>query len=472
MPPSSSSHGGARRASGSKLIHYFIAAICLLVVSGVAYFHRGALLRRGGGARELSLPSMGTPATAESGVAAGPPLEPEDVPRTGCGLPSVDVPSASAKCAAAQAADFAANAESFVGNAGQDRLMGGIFTRFDGKFIFPRGRPINFVQVGAHGTQIIDRYRDLSRGPRLDDVIVLVDANKEATKRIAGRIRLDPRLLMKHAAVYNLDGQAWFKYEKSPNYAGNSGTVELTLPEPLGKETEGELVQTVTLDTLLKKVTGPIDFLMSDADGHEPWIFRGAVETLKRTRLVIFSCNKKWNAVPGLGLLDAVKNVFEPAGMTVALIGEKRNVIISGGLAPANFEQNLPAWGFCVAAHTAPPMTRKVDDLTRYLVGVDEAEDPCFQTVQGLFASSCSGGLIDTLAGVDTPIKPQEYQMCGRRRCDRRLLKNTHCTLTPPFSIRPSHATQQALLLNLRRRDGGRLFSSHGDFSFQFEIRI
>jgi hypothetical protein len=130
----------------------------------------------------------------------------------------------------AQAADVAANAADYLGVAGHDRFLGGVFTRFDGKFLFPRGRAANFVQVGAHGGQIIDRYRDLSRGPRLDDTIVLVEANSESVKRLAGRIRMDSRLLLKHGAAWSEDGAAWFAYAKAPNAPGVSGAVSLTLP--------------------------------------------------------------------------------------------------------------------------------------------------------------------------------------------------------------------------------------------------
>ena len=108
--------------------------------------------------------------------------------------------------------------------------------------------------------------------------------------------------------------------------------------------------------------------------------------------------------------MSTIKDVFEPAGMTVALLGEKRNVVLSHGLAPAGAAEKLPSWGFCVAVHTGPPIVRAAEELARVVVGADAAGDACGKTVQAAAAPSCVGGLLETLGGLDAPPVKSEFE--------------------------------------------------------------
>jgi len=388
----------------------FLAAIAFIVVLGVAFAHRRTLLRAAApaAARELA-----PAADAAAAAAAAPAPDAGDVPTPNCGVAPA-APAGAAACAALGGAALrAAGADKrFTGVGGLERTLGSLFNRYDGKIYFPRGRALAFVQVG--GSNIIDRYGALGRGPRLDDKLVLLEANSLTARRLAQRIRMDQRLLLKHAAAWETDAPAWFEYEKVPNFANNNGKVSLSLPANVSDTGAGEPVPAITLDALLTKVAGPVDFLYSDADGAEPFIFRGAAATLKRTRVAVFSCNTAWAAKgAGRGLAAVIKDVFEPAGLAVALLGEQRNVPLSHGLAPADFDwaKDVPAWGFCVAVHVAPPILRNLAEVARLLVGVDDAADACVAHVPHLGAAEwCKSGLLETLGGLDAPLVKSEYE--------------------------------------------------------------
>jgi FkbM family methyltransferase len=293
-------------------------------------------------------------------------------------------------------------------------MQGSLFNRYDGKAFFPRSRPINFVHVGATTGSIIDRYGALGRGSRLDDVLVLIEPNPVNAKRLGQRIRMDQRLLLSEAAAWDVDGTAWFQFEAVPNAVNKGGKLLRSMPENVTAAMDaglGMAVRTVTLDTLLRKVTGPIDFLMMDADAHEPWILKGAKETLARTRLMIFACNDKWaEAGAGLDALAAVKEVFEPAGLEVSLLGEKRNLLLKSGMLPEGFTAaDLPSWGFCMAAQMKPPLIRKVSEIARFVAGPDAVEGPCGKYIAALPSAHCKDGLLSTLDGVDRPVPSPEY---------------------------------------------------------------
>jgi FkbM family methyltransferase len=300
------------------------------------------------------------------------------------------------------------------GNKGYDRVRGALFNRYDGRPFFPRSRHITFLSVGAHFGDILDRYGALGRGPRLDDRIILVEPHPHTIQRLKGRIRLDHRLLLMPAAAHNFDGEAWFEYEKKHGEQGGSGRVTKVMPaNATASEVEGlgAKVRVITIDTLMRKMKGAIDYIFMDADTHEPYIFEGMKDTLKRTRIVIFSCHSKWGASGSTTtLFDVVRDVFKPAGMTVSLLGEKRNLLLDEAVVPPELAAKLPDWGFCMATHTSPPITRKVEEHTRMMVGGDAWEGPCGQYFANLGAGSCNGGLLDTLDGVESPdfSKPKE----------------------------------------------------------------
>jgi hypothetical protein len=400
-----------RQVGTSGRLGSLIALCAFLVVLGVLFTHRKTLLRSSP-ARELS-----DGGSVENGNSLTLPVPPENMPRPNCDIPSPNGGEAST-CGEAQKTLYATmkseTVDKFTGPAGYERTLGNLFNRFDGKIYFPRGRPITLVQIG--GSNIIDRYGALGRGPRLDDHIVLIEANKETAHRLAGRIRMDQRLMLKHGAAWDQDVAAWFAYDKVPNYANNNGKLTMDMPANVTfAQNEGEVVQALKLDTLLSSITGPIDFIISDADLSEPNIFKGALETLKRTRMAAFSCNSMWqNKGPGYDLQSIIKTVFEPAGMVVSLLGESQNIILSHGMAPSDFDflKNLPSWGFCVAVHVAPPIVRNLAEIARVVIGLDEPTNVCTKALSFTGPVSwCKDGLLETLGGIDTPIIKSDYEM-------------------------------------------------------------
>jgi hypothetical protein len=405
----------APRPRSSGRLGSLIALVGFLVACGVLFANRKALLRSSGSSRSLTAEAPAA-VSAESGPGAAK-VDPDNVPRPNCGISLSGTEKG--ECAKSQAATFASMTgktekdDKFTGIAGYERTLGNLFNRYDGKIYFPRGRPITLLQVG--GSNVLDRYGSLGRGPRLDDRIVLVEANKETARRLAGRIRMDQRLMLFHGAAWEEDTTAWFAYDKVPNYANNNGKVTTVMPTNISDPTLGEVIEAQTLNTIFRKITGPIDVIMSDADGSEPYIFKGALETLKRTRIAIFSCNQAWASKgPSYSLASIIKDVFEPAGMVVALLGDGHNIILSHGLAPSgfNFEKDIPKWGFCLAVHTAPPIIRNLDEISRLVLGVDEPLGACAKGISGTGPSSwCKEGLLDTLGGIDTPIVKSEYEM-------------------------------------------------------------
>ena len=378
------------------------ALVLVLAVVLLAATNRAALARAFTRSRALAAAAADG---SSSPAAAADSGEPEDQPRPNCGLPPLPA-NAVALCLAEQQKAFAeSKGEKFWGSAGFDRVQGTLFNRYDGRPFFPRSRAINLVSVGAHFGGILDRYGALGRGPRLDDRIILVEPNPLTIQRLKGRIRLDHRLLLMPAAAYNSDGEAWLEYHNKKAESGGSGRVTKSLPPnatAAQERGEGALVRTITLDTLLKKMPGPIDFIMMDADMHEPLVLEGMKETLKRTRMVVFSCHSKWKEVGSATVADVVRDVFKPAGMTVSLLGEKRNLLLDEGVVPPELLADFPNWGFCVAMHTAPPIMRKVEEYTRMAVG-DAWEGPCGALFASYAAPSCKGGVLETLAGVETP---------------------------------------------------------------------
>ena len=392
------------RATKSPIFVTVGVALVVVVLLALATSNRHALLRALQRARSTQ---------QDAAPSAAPlPLEPEDKPRPNCGLPALAV-SAEKDCMEEQRAHYAAQKDSYWGSGGYDRTKGTLFNRFDGRAFFPRSRPITLVSVGAHFGDIIDKYGALGRGPRLDDRIILVEPHPHTVKRLSGRIRLDHRLLLLPAAAYDFDGQVWFEYEKGKPEQGGSGKVKRELPANITaaeEEGKGAAVRAVTLDTLLKKMEGPIDFIFMDADGHEPFILKGMRETLKRTRMVIFSCHSKWSASgAGMTVEDAVRDVFTPAGMAVSLLGEKRNMMLGADVVPAELWGKLPDWGFCMATHVAPPITRKSDEHARMMAGPDASAGVCGKVFENLAAGSCKAGVLDTLAGVETPLPPANF---------------------------------------------------------------
>ena len=374
------------------------AIVLVIAVVLLAATNRAALGRAFMRTRALS-------AAQEVAAPAAVSAEPEDQPRPNCGLPALPSGAVASCLAEQQKAFLADKGEKFWGSAGFDRVQGTLFNRYDGRPFFPRTRPINIVSVGAHFGGILDRYGALGRGPRLDDRIILVEPNPHTNQRLKGRIRLDHRLLLMPAAAYNADGEAWFEFQNKKIESGGSGRVTKAMPANVTAATErgeGALVRTITLDTLLKKMPGPIDFIMMDADMHEPLVLQGMKETLKRTRMVIFSCHSKWKDVGDITVGHVVRDIFTPAGMTVSLLGEKRNLLLDEGLAPPELLADFPNWGFCLAMHTAPPIMRKTEEFTRMAVG-DAWEGPCGALFASYGAGSCKNGLLETLAGVETP---------------------------------------------------------------------
>ncbi len=376
------------------------AIILVIAVVLLAVSNRAALTRAfGRGSRALAAEAP-PPSAALN-------LEPEDQPRPNCGLPALPK-DAAAKCLAEQSKDFLADKEKFWGSAGHDRTRNNLFNRYDGRPFFPRTRPITFISVGAHYGDILDRYGALGRGPRLDDRIILVEPNPFTIERLKGRIRLDHRLLLMPAAAYSSDGEEWFEFDKKKGESGGSGRIVKTRPAnatDAALKREGALVRTITIDTMMKKFPGPIDFIMMDADMHEPIILEGMKETLKRTRMVMFSCHKKWKEVGTTTVQDVVKDIFAPAGMSVSLLGEKRNLLLGSDVVPPELLADMPDWGFCLATHTAPPLMRKTEEWTKMQVGPDAWEGPCGALFANLAAPHCKGGVLDTLAGVEVPVE-------------------------------------------------------------------
>ena len=399
--------GGALKGSRSMSVTGFGALVLVLAVLVLAATNRAALTRAFTRSRGLSSapPAAAAGASAGGGGAWG---EVEDQPRPNCGLPALPT-GAAAKCQAEQAAALLEDKEKFWGSGGFDRTQGTLFNRYDGRPFFPRSRPITLVHVGAHFGGILDRYGALGRGPRLDDRLILVEPNPLTIERLKGRIRLDHRLLLMPAAAHSKDGQAWFEYLNKKPEAGGSGRVVATMPANVTQATalgEGALVRTITLDTLLRKTPGPIDLVMMDADMHEPEVLAGMKETLQRTRMVIFSCHSKWKEVHSTSVLDVVRDIFTPAGMTVSLLGEKRNLLLDEAVVPAGLADALPNWGFCLAMHTRPPIMRKMEEFTRLAVGSDAWEGPCGALFASYAAPSCKAGVLETLAGVEVPPEP------------------------------------------------------------------
>jgi FkbM family methyltransferase len=299
---------------------------------------------------------------------------------------------------------------------GYESTQGSLFNRYDGRTFFPRSRSLTFMHVGAAGGALIDRYGALGRGPRLDDHLVMVEPNPLTAERLGRRLRMDQRLLLSHKAAWDEDGVAWLEYDKPPNSAGASGKLRRALPDAnltelaaLGK---GSVVQTTKLDTLLSKFEGPIDFILMDADGHEPFILKGAAATLKRTRAMIFSCNSQWTkSGANMDVLTAAREIFAPAGLEVALMGGRRNILLNTAVVPDDFAASLPDWSFCIAMHVAPPLVRKTSEIVRFLAGSDAIDTACGQFVQSLSASSCENGLLNTLHGLDTAAQPLGYDL-------------------------------------------------------------
>ena len=345
----------------------------------------------------------------QASTAAAKEPEPENVSRPNCGIPTAPSDVA-AQCLAEQKSAFLADKEMFFGIKGYDRTRNNLFNRYDGRPFFPRTRHVTMVSVGAHFGDIMDRYGALGRGPRLDDRIILVEPHPYTIQRLKGRIRLDHRLLLMQAAAHNFDGEAWFEYEKKnifPEPGGSGKVVKNFYPENVTLAQEhgqGAKIRVVTMDTLMTKIKGPIDFIYMDADVHEPFIFEGMKETLKRTRLLIFSCHGKWSASGSSStVFDVVEKYIKPAGMTVALLGEKRNILLDKEVVPPELVAELPDWGFCIASHVAPPVTRKVEEHTKLMVGGEAWEGACGKYFANLAAGSCNGGLLDTLEGVESP---------------------------------------------------------------------
>ena len=376
-------------------------AVLLITLVLLAAFNRNALSR----ALHRARAAQSAPEPEPAGTVQ---LEPEDRPRPNCGLPSLSV-TAEKDCMAEQLAHYGANKDSYWGSAGYDRTKGTLFNRFDGRAFFPRSRPITMVSVGAHFGDIIDKYGALGRGPRLDDRIILVEPHPLTVKRLSGRIRLDHRLLLTPAAAADFDGRGWFEYANGKAESGGSGRLRRELPDNVTRATEegkGAEVRVVMLDTLLKKFEGPIDFIWMDADMHEPAILKGMRETLKRTRVVIFSCHSKWKSMGAeiSSVQDAVRDIFEPAGLAVALLGEKRNLLLGGDVMPPELWEKLPDWGFCMATHVAPPVTRKSDEHARMMAGPDAFNGVCGKVFENLAAGHCKAGVLDTLAGLEVPV--------------------------------------------------------------------
>ena len=388
----------------SPLVTSLGVAVLLITLVLLAAFNRNALSRALHRARAAqAAPEPASTATLPAGA-----LEPEDRPRPNCGLPALSV-TAEKDCMSEQLAHYTENKDSYWGSAGYDRTKGTLFNRFDGRAFFPRSRPILMVSVGAHFGDILDKYGALGRGPRLDDRIILVEPHPLTVKRLSGRIRLDHRLLLMHAAAADFDGRAWFEYANGRAESGGSGRVRRELPENVTAAEEagkGAEVRAITIDSLMKKFDGPIDFIFMDADMHEPMILKGMKETLKRTRVVIFSCHSKWKSMGQdiTGVQDAVRDVFTPAGMAVALLGEKRNLLLGADVMPPELWDKLPDWGFCMATHVAPPITRKSDEHARMMAGPDAFSGVCGKWFENLAAGHCKAGVLETLAGLEVPI--------------------------------------------------------------------
>jgi len=210
------------------------------------------------------------------------------------------------------------------------------------------------------------------------------------------------------AAAHNFDGEAWFEFDKKSTLieSGGSGKVKKDyMPENVTKYElmgHGAKVRVVTIDTLMTKMKGPVDFIFMDADVHEPFIFEGMKETLKRTRVLIFSCHSKWSTSGSSStVFDVVEKILKPAGMTTVLMGENRNILLDKEVVPPELIAELPDWGFCMSTHVAPPITRKVEEHTKIMLGPEAWEGNCGKYFANLATGSCSGGVLETLEGVE-----------------------------------------------------------------------
>ena len=77
--------------------------------------------------------------------------------------------------------------------------------------------------------------------------------------------------------------------------------------------------------------------------------------------------------------------------------------------APDAFASALPTWGFCLAAHVAPPAVRDFGEFAKLIAGSDAQGGPCDNVAGSLVPSvACgAGGVLATLgAGVEGELPP------------------------------------------------------------------
>lgn len=103
--------------------------------------------------------------------------------------------------------------------------------------------------------------------------------------------------------LWSTDGQITF-YQK-PETADTSA---------FNQWGEAVSIPVTTLDTLLAGVDGPLQLLVGDAEGAEPEVFEGAIETLKRTRYVSFDVGPERQ---GTSTKEVCKKVLRDVGFTI-----------------------------------------------------------------------------------------------------------------------------------------------------------
>jgi FkbM family methyltransferase len=311
---------------------------------------------------------------------------------------------AAKECQLEQDAFYNNHKGEFWGGSGYEKAMSLMFSKEGGQRLFPTDRPITVVHVGAHLGGMIDRYFSTLRGPRLDDRLIMIEPNPANIVRLERRSRRDPRLIVRQVAAADRDGPRVFKYGGVPNVLGNGGKVKDDPITNLSWSDEtGYVVEAATLDTLLQDVSGPIDFLMMEAEGYEARAFLAAPKTLERIRFMVFGCSERWKEWDSDFDGSVLFTAMEAAGLTPVILGDKRNVIVGGAAAPADIGRKLVSWGFCLAVRTRPSAIADVSPLSTLLVGNSfqalPADHPALACFNYLSGANCATSLRDGSRG-------------------------------------------------------------------------
>jgi FkbM family methyltransferase len=338
---------------------------------------------------------------------------------------------AESHCADDQSIFFANGKSGFWGAPGFERMMDTLFSEWGNAAFFggvqggvgwgeravpedAGGPPITLVHVGSHLGHMLDRYKDMRRGPRLDDRIVMAEPNPVNHERLARRIRLDPRLSLRKAAVSNEPGRAWFMYSGVPNVLGNGGHIDDSLPvtNATDSSAEGYVAEVVTLDQLLAPYDR-VDFIYMDPEGFEPRIFLGAKETLAKTNMLVFGCSQKWVAHAKYTTNKRTFKLLADNGFTVLMLGKERNLVLNDPVGPERAVDRLQAWGFCAAVRTtpSPPTAANLTALASLVAGVSQGsplrgpEAPiCLRYLAATMYNSCKKAHGTVVTGPGHPL--------------------------------------------------------------------